>query len=141
MPVPQAQRTAAPAPPLLAAVQRAPEQGEPERRPLLEKSAPPRREAPAAPPLPAGKGAPAPERTPSRERPLRRTSARNRHVPEESSGKRSAGREGDGFDARDLTDGQVDELVHRLIGLLVPRLKAEFRHDRERIGRLRDPRR
>ncbi|MFG2227251.1 hypothetical protein [Streptomyces sp. NPDC048644] len=45
------------------------------------------------------------------------------------------------FDARKLTDGQLDELVHRLIGSLVPRLKIELRMDRERIGRLRDPRR
>ncbi|MCB5909124.1 hypothetical protein [Streptomyces pinistramenti] len=53
----------------------------------------------------------------------------------------SGARGADAFDARKLTDGQLDELVHRLIGSLVPRLKIELRLDRERIGRLRDPRR
>ncbi|GAA0447397.1 hypothetical protein GCM10010361_09090 [Streptomyces olivaceiscleroticus] len=46
-----------------------------------------------------------------------------------------------GFDARELTDGQVDELTHRLIGPLTRLLRTELRMDRERIGRLRDPRR
>ncbi|QLH23634.1 hypothetical protein [Streptomyces sp. Rer75] len=45
------------------------------------------------------------------------------------------------FDARTLTDGQFDELVHRLIGPLTRLLRTEFRLDRERIGKLRDPRR
>ncbi|MGW2326525.1 hypothetical protein ACWC5C_12245 [Streptomyces sp. NPDC001700] len=45
------------------------------------------------------------------------------------------------FDARALTDGQFDELVHRLIGPLTRLLRTEFRLDRERIGKLRDPRR
>ncbi|WP_037772031.1 hypothetical protein [Streptomyces sclerotialus] len=49
--------------------------------------------------------------------------------------------EGGGFDARELTDGQVDELTHRLIGPLTRLLRTELRMDRERIGRLRDPRR
>ncbi|WP_039937967.1 hypothetical protein [Streptomyces himastatinicus] len=46
-----------------------------------------------------------------------------------------------GFDARSLTEGQFDELVHRLIGPLTRLLRTEFRLDRERIGKLRDPRR
>ncbi|RNF98359.1 hypothetical protein [Streptomyces botrytidirepellens] len=45
------------------------------------------------------------------------------------------------FDARALTEGQFDELVHRLIGPLTRLLRTEFRLDRERIGKLRDPRR
>ncbi len=48
---------------------------------------------------------------------------------------------GAGFDARTLSDGQVDELTHRLIGPLSRLLRTELRMDRERIGRLRDSRR
>ncbi|MGW4105275.1 hypothetical protein ACWEGV_19635, partial [Streptomyces sp. NPDC004976] len=39
-----------------------------------------------------------------------------------------------------LTDGQIDELTHRLLGPLTRLLRTELRMDRERIGRLRDPR-
>jgi hypothetical protein len=46
-----------------------------------------------------------------------------------------------GFDARALSDGQVDELTHRLIGPLARLLRTELRLDRERTGRLRDLRR
>lgn len=49
--------------------------------------------------------------------------------------------EGTEFDARKLSDGQLDELTHRLISPLTRLLRAELRLDRERIGRLRDPRR
>ncbi|WP_158288241.1 hypothetical protein [Streptomyces sp. ICBB 8177] len=48
---------------------------------------------------------------------------------------------GEGFDARALSDGQIDELTHRLVGPLTRLLRTELRLDRERIGRLRDPRR
>ncbi|SEG83670.1 hypothetical protein SAMN05216223_114126 [Actinacidiphila yanglinensis] len=48
---------------------------------------------------------------------------------------------GGAFDARTLSDGQVDELTHRLIGPLTRLLRTELRLDRERIGRLRDSRR
>ncbi|MEV6793625.1 extensin [Streptomyces sp. NPDC051320] len=48
---------------------------------------------------------------------------------------------GSRFDARELSDGQVDELTHRLIGPITRLLRTELRMDRERIGRLRDPRR
>ncbi|MEV7784019.1 extensin [Streptomyces sp. NPDC088106] len=44
------------------------------------------------------------------------------------------------FDPRALTDGQIDELTHRLLGPLTRLLRTELRMDRERIGRLRDPR-
>ncbi|MEZ0159782.1 hypothetical protein AB8850_18630, partial [Streptomyces griseorubens] len=44
------------------------------------------------------------------------------------------------FDPRALTDGQLDELTHRLVGPLTRLLRTELRMDRERIGRLRDPR-
>ncbi|MFF4474621.1 hypothetical protein ACFYZ3_34330 [Streptomyces sp. NPDC001599] len=45
-----------------------------------------------------------------------------------------------GFDPRDLTDFQLDELVHRIIGRVTRLVRTELRMDRERIGRLRDPR-
>ncbi|MGW1838098.1 hypothetical protein, partial [Streptomyces sp. NPDC002067] len=127
--------------PFPATVQRAPEQDGSSQRARLEKGGSDAHDAAKALAVTA-KSAPAePEREQGREQQPLRTSARNRHLPKEKSAKRSAKQEGGGFDARNLTDGQVDELVHRLVGLLIPRLKAEFRHDRERIGRLRDPRR
>lgn len=45
------------------------------------------------------------------------------------------------FDPRDLTDFQLDELVHRIIGRVTRLVRTELRMDRERIGKLRDPRR
>ncbi|MFJ4205651.1 hypothetical protein ACIP2Y_39285 [Streptomyces sviceus] len=45
------------------------------------------------------------------------------------------------FDPRDLTDFQLDELVHRIIGRVTRLIRTELRMDRERIGKLRDPRR
>ncbi|MBB4893791.1 hypothetical protein FHS39_002822 [Streptomyces olivoverticillatus] len=45
-----------------------------------------------------------------------------------------------GFDPRALTDFQLDELVHRIIGRVTRLIRTELRLDRERIGRLRDPR-
>ncbi|MGP4004436.1 hypothetical protein [Streptomyces sp. 8N706] len=44
------------------------------------------------------------------------------------------------MDPRTLTDGQLDELARRLINPLSRLLRAELRYDRERVGRLRDPR-
>ncbi|MEU5346310.1 hypothetical protein AB0H18_36740 [Streptomyces sp. NPDC020766] len=45
------------------------------------------------------------------------------------------------FDPRSLTDFQLDELTHRLIGRITRLVRTELRLDRERIGKLRDPRR
>ncbi|MFZ4134792.1 extensin [Streptomyces koyangensis] len=45
-----------------------------------------------------------------------------------------------GMDPRELTDFQLDELVHRIIGRVTRLVRTELRMDRERIGRLRDPR-
>ncbi|MFI0977410.1 hypothetical protein ACH4SP_10320 [Streptomyces sp. NPDC021093] len=45
-----------------------------------------------------------------------------------------------GFDPRTLTDFQLDELTHKLTGRITRLLRTELRLDRERIGRLRDPR-
>ncbi|ARX87309.1 hypothetical protein [Streptomyces alboflavus] len=45
------------------------------------------------------------------------------------------------FDPKDLTEFQLDELTHRMIGRITRLLRAELRMDRERIGRLRDDRR
>lgn len=44
------------------------------------------------------------------------------------------------FDPRELTDFQLDELVHRIIDRVTRLVRTELRMDRERIGRLRDPR-
>ncbi|MEU2878640.1 MULTISPECIES: hypothetical protein [Streptomyces] len=40
-----------------------------------------------------------------------------------------------------MTDFQLDELVHRIIGRVTRLIRTELRLDRERIGKLRDPRR
>ncbi|MGW8783505.1 hypothetical protein ACWGNM_36345 [Streptomyces sp. NPDC055796] len=45
------------------------------------------------------------------------------------------------FNPRSLTEFQLDELTHRLISRITRQLRTEFRLDRERIGKLRDPRR
>ncbi|MFS8200423.1 hypothetical protein ACLVWQ_17270 [Streptomyces sp. CWNU-52B] len=45
------------------------------------------------------------------------------------------------LDPRSLTDFQLDELTHRLIGRITRLVRTELRLDRERIGKLRDPRR
>ncbi|MFG3462204.1 hypothetical protein ACGF5T_07365 [Streptomyces sp. NPDC047853] len=45
-----------------------------------------------------------------------------------------------GFDPRELSEFQLDELVHRIIGRVTRQVRTELRMDRERIGRLRDPR-
>ncbi|MFD9252838.1 extensin, partial [Streptomyces bottropensis] len=44
------------------------------------------------------------------------------------------------FDPRSLTDFQLDELTHKLIGRITRLVRTELRLDRERVGRLRDPR-
>ncbi|MET7774341.1 hypothetical protein ABZT28_00860 [Streptomyces sp. NPDC005388] len=45
------------------------------------------------------------------------------------------------FDPRSLTQGQIDELTHKLSGPITRLLRTELRLERERIGKLRDPRR
>ncbi|MER5460477.1 hypothetical protein ABT010_07235 [Streptomyces sp. NPDC002668] len=137
---------AAPAPPVALPVQRAP------ATPPVASRLP----APPAPPL-----ASAPR--PAEQRPAPVTVQRTRRGgdtptggsppppgdPPPSGGRRpnstrrdsGTGTAGAVFDARHLTDGQVDELTHRLIGPLTRLLRTELRLDRERIGKLRDPRR
>ncbi|MCM2422387.1 hypothetical protein [Streptomyces sp. RKAG293] len=44
------------------------------------------------------------------------------------------------FTPRELKEDQVAELAHRLIEPMTRLLRTELRHDRERIGKLRDPR-
>ncbi|MGW0846128.1 extensin [Streptomyces sp. NPDC002787] len=44
------------------------------------------------------------------------------------------------FDPRSLTDFQLDELTHKLVGRITRLVRTELRLDRERIGKLRDPR-
>ncbi|MFJ2740896.1 hypothetical protein ACIO3O_14620 [Streptomyces sp. NPDC087440] len=46
-----------------------------------------------------------------------------------------------GFDPDKLSDLQLDALVHRIIGRITRHVRTELRMDRERVGRLRDPRR
>ncbi|MFC9020617.1 hypothetical protein ACFTZG_31465, partial [Streptomyces albidoflavus] len=70
------------------------------------------------------------------------------YTPGGSGGSSSAGEEPPaysavaqgGMDPRELTDFQLDELVHRIIGRVTRLVRTELRMDRERIGRLRDPR-
>jgi hypothetical protein len=99
---------------------------------------------PPTPPVPSiqrrAARAPTPPPTSPPTSPPRSTDTRSRGSGGGSGGGKSTGGTA-GFDARALTDGQFDELVHRLIGPLTRLLRAEFRHDRERIGKLRDPRR
>ncbi|MFE5139447.1 hypothetical protein ACFRDV_17505 [Streptomyces fagopyri] len=45
------------------------------------------------------------------------------------------------FNPRALTPGQIDELTHKLAGPITRLLRTELRLERERIGKLRDPRR
>jgi len=87
------------------------------------------RTTPAA--LPASAGDSSPPRTPDPPLP---------DTPSEPSPV-SAGTSGGGFDPRSLTDFQLDELTHRLIGRITRLVRTELRLDRERIGKLRDPRR
>ncbi|MGW0792085.1 hypothetical protein ACWD04_28655 [Streptomyces sp. NPDC002911] len=44
------------------------------------------------------------------------------------------------FKPRELKEDQMAELVHRMIGPMTRLLRTELRLDRERVGRLRDPR-
>ncbi|WP_158575839.1 hypothetical protein [Streptomyces corynorhini] len=44
------------------------------------------------------------------------------------------------FKPRELKEDQMAELVNRLIGPMTRLLRTELRLDRERIGKLRDPR-
>ncbi|AXG77564.1 extensin [Streptomyces paludis] len=44
------------------------------------------------------------------------------------------------FKPRELQEDQMAELVHRLVGPLTRLLRTELRLDRERVGKLRDPR-
>ncbi|MEU7188941.1 hypothetical protein [Streptomyces sp. NPDC045369] len=60
--------------------------------------------------------------------------------PESTPRPDDAGPPAAAFDPRALTDFQLDELVHRIIGRVTRLIRTELRMDRERIGRLRDPR-
>ncbi|OSP25269.1 hypothetical protein B7767_42675, partial [Streptomyces sp. 13-12-16] len=84
-----------------------------------------------APPPPYDPGTPPPPYDPGPPPPY------ELHDPHPGAGGPHAGQS---FDPRALTDGQLDELTHRLVGPLTRLLRAELRMDRERIGRLRDPR-
>ncbi|MDX3302068.1 hypothetical protein PV373_08735 [Streptomyces sp. ME02-7008A] len=95
---------------------------------------------PIAPPPPVRTPAPAP--APARvTSPPRATSVA---VQRSSSGSSAADKPAPSVTSqlkpRDLKEDQVAELVHRLIGPMTRMLRAELRLDRERIGKLRDPR-
>ncbi|MEF9905265.1 extensin [Streptomyces sp. P9-A2] len=83
------------------------------------------------PPPPYTPGPPPPPYTPGPPPPY------SRHDPHPGGG---GSHSAQSFDPRTLTDAQLDELTHRLIGPLTRLLRTELRMDRERIGRLRDPR-
>ncbi|MBY8888857.1 extensin [Streptomyces sp. PTM05] len=89
--------------------------------------------APATPPPPYTPSGPPPPYTP-----VSRPTSSPASGAARANGPAPAGEE---FDARALSDGQIDELTHRLLGPLTRLLRTELRLDRERIGRLRDPRR
>ncbi|MCX5416835.1 hypothetical protein [Streptomyces sp. NBC_00059] len=114
---------ARPAPPAALPVQRAP--AVPAARPT----------PPPAPPVPA--------RSPARvTAPSRSTSvaAPRAGGGGQSSGEKPAPSVTSQFAPRELKEDQLAELVHRLIGPMTRLLRTELRLDRERIGRLRDPR-
>ncbi|WP_033038709.1 hypothetical protein [Streptomyces monomycini] len=74
-------------------------------------------------------GQPLPRQHPPRQRPAESTPRPDAADPSATA-----------FDPRALTDFQLDELVHRIIGRVTRLIRTELRMDRERIGRLRDPR-
>ncbi|MFD7972205.1 hypothetical protein [Streptomyces clavifer] len=93
---------------------------------------------PAAPPVPARapSPAPAPVGVQRRAAPV----AVHRSSGGQGSTARPAPSVTSQFHPRDLKEDQVAELVHRLIGPMTRLLRTELRLDRERIGKLRDPR-
>lgn len=93
---------------------------------------------PTSPPPPPPPSGPPPAYSAS-EPPRSRTSAHteSRHDDEEPPPAYTAV----DFDPRALTPGQVDELTHKLAGPITRLLRTELRLERERIGKLRDPRR
>ncbi|MFF3740735.1 hypothetical protein [Streptomyces sp. NPDC002566] len=118
-----------PVPPALAAVQRVPAPHNPTPAAITPPLPTPNHTAaPAQAPAPAP--APAP-RAKSSTKPAPTTSAPTTTPPDPTPAP---------FDPRALTDFQLDELTHRLTGRITRLLRTELRLDRERIGRLRDPR-
>ncbi|GHA91186.1 hypothetical protein GCM10010392_16910 [Streptomyces clavifer] len=95
-------------------------------------------QSPAVPPVPARapSPAPAPVAVQRRAAPV----AVHRSSGGQGSTARPAPSVTSQFHPRDLKEDQVAELVHRLIGPMTRLLRTELRLDRERIGKLRDPR-
>ncbi|MEV7870344.1 hypothetical protein AB0P17_30575 [Streptomyces sp. NPDC088124] len=135
--VPQAARLTTPAAPArpspprgstTVAVQRAPERG---GRPAGSMSPPGNTTAPA-------------QRSSVQRAPAHQVTVQ-RSPDEDTSGKKSTDPEPPSvtsqFKPRELKEDQMAELVHRLIGPMTRMLRTELRVDRERIGKLRDPRR
>ncbi|MER7341287.1 hypothetical protein ABT403_26005 [Streptomyces sp. NPDC000075] len=104
---------------------------------------------PAIPHLPPVLPAPAPAPTPApapapriiqRAEPTPRTAhTENTAHPAHNRPRPPAPADGT-FNPRSLTEFQLDELAHRLIGRITRQLRTELRLDRERVGKLRDPR-
>ncbi|MEU5655739.1 hypothetical protein ABZ802_08990 [Streptomyces sp. NPDC047737] len=116
---------ARPAPATALPVQRAPDA--PASRPSPPPVAPP---APVRTPAPARAAAPTRSTSVAVQRSSGGASAQDRPAPSVTSR----------FAPRELKEDQVAELVHRLIGPMTRLLRTELRLDRERIGKLRDPR-
>ncbi|MDX3092750.1 extensin, partial [Streptomyces sp. ME12-02E] len=87
----------------------------------VQRATPP---VPAAPPAPA----PAPKPPPASRAPHVQRRAARAALPDEPPAR------------REWSDADLDELTHRLIGRVTRLLRTELRLDRERVGRLRDPR-
>ncbi|MFI0409265.1 hypothetical protein [Actinomadura sp. 3N508] len=101
----------------------------------------PRRRAPqagrtpqSAPPQTAPPQTAPPQTAPPQTAPTRATATDP--VARPVAGRRDEGRP----DARRPEEMDVDELARQLLGPLARLLRAELRMDRERVGRLRDPR-
>ncbi|MEV0305549.1 extensin [Streptomyces prasinus] len=99
--------------------------------PASSTQGPPPSSTPGTPPPPNTPAEPPPPYTPGPPPPY------SLHGPHPGGGGPHSARS---FDPRDLSDAQLDELTHRLIGPITRLLRTELRMDRERIGRLRDPR-
>ncbi|MFK0048922.1 extensin [Streptomyces sp. NPDC090741] len=137
---PTVQRTATGTPVRALAVQRlaapapapAPRTGPAAAAAATHPPVPPRPPVPHTPQSPPSPPPPPPPRTVQRASELttRKTSTTHTHAPVPDAA----------FNPRSLTEFQLDELTHRLISRITRQLRTEFRLDRERIGKLRDPR-
>ncbi|MEV6394498.1 extensin [Streptomyces sp. NPDC051907] len=140
---PPTARAAAPSshPVQLTPVPRTPAVALPVQRRPATPSVPPQPAVPVAlppPPLPAARRRTAPSHPPTSHTP---SPPPTTPTPKDADDGAPSPHTSAEFDARALSGAQIDELTHRLIGPLTRLLRTELRLDRERIGKLRDPRR